>query len=573
MNIQFLRSFIISFSLVFSLPVYAQSIPEFFSAGTIFRVEPSVAYLRTICTRVTDHGAINTSNDTTVVANAMTAAIASITNIFDGYHILCFPAGTYTLNDLTKTGSSCSNIWLLGEDTATIIKRSSSTGSVPATTFTDCNHLRVSNLSYNANNTTAFGGFKIYSSTDVIVEQNHFFDSVNKGGVLYANASDLYGLLFARGNTTSKDIIIRNNLFEDLQTEVAHCQRCLIDQNISIRSPTSVGLGSFAVNGTGSVLEDVTYSRNKIIDAHARGIYVGNDSNGWSNAQFRRIKIIDNEIEYITRMPTSSAIRIGASNTSTTLIGNVFDDVWILNNKIKFLRQGGVTPNDVAVIFVSIGANNAFVVNRLEISKNQIEANGRVDGQLIDVDYIRGSFIEGNHMSGVRIGAIRIQNTGTTTIKGNLCKTSTKSNVVCYTHSGVGAGTPNPSNTIWDDNYFVGINGSSNSALSNAGNGVGDVVEAPTQAQTFGDWLPDNLPNHNPINLVPGAIQTTDLLIEPGAIVVGYPCIVSFTLDLQGTRMWCEAISTTTVRVFHKNETAGDIDILSGTINVQLFVR
>jgi len=73
---------------------------------------------------------------------------------------------------------------------------------------------------------------------------------------------------------------------------------------------------------------------------------------------------------------------------------------------------------------------------------------------------------------------------------------------------------------------------------------------------------------YDPQSLAAGAVQSTTVTLA-GA-VVGDAVVCSFSLALNGTRMWAEVTAANTVTVYHQNTTSGAVDIGSGTLTVKL---
>ncbi|MFX6505030.1 phage tail fiber protein [Acinetobacter baumannii] len=73
---------------------------------------------------------------------------------------------------------------------------------------------------------------------------------------------------------------------------------------------------------------------------------------------------------------------------------------------------------------------------------------------------------------------------------------------------------------------------------------------------------------YDPPSLAAGAVQSTTVTLA-GA-VVGDAVVCSFSLALNGTRMWAEVTAANTVTVYHQNPTNAAVDIGSGTLIVKL---
>lgn len=75
----------------------------------------------------------------------------------------------------------------------------------------------------------------------------------------------------------------------------------------------------------------------------------------------------------------------------------------------------------------------------------------------------------------------------------------------------------------------------------------------------------------NPPDLADGAQQTMTPDITLTGAALGDEVMVSFSLALQGTKMWGEVQSANTIRVYHRNGTGGPINLGSGTLRVSVW--
>src|SRR5258705_13645204 len=95
----------------------------------------------------------------------------------------------------------------------------------------------------------------------VRIENNTFFDSASKP----IGNTDRYSFVFARGSEPSQDVKIINNVIDDLQLEVNHSQRVLIDRNTVKRAIATAGIGIFTVEDK-AIAEDYQITNNIVID-------------------------------------------------------------------------------------------------------------------------------------------------------------------------------------------------------------------------------------------------------------------------------------------------------------------
>jgi hypothetical protein len=533
------------------------------------QTEPDIAYLKSIATNLLTGGfgvaGNGSTNDTAAISAAITACRAATLNVWSRYHVLYAPGATYRIRDLNRSAGTCDNLLIIGDGDKTIFQRVAGVGNIPIGDWQTATHLRLMNFAIDQVGLTAFGGWKFYQANDVIIENLHIYDSVNKGGGLMGNAQDLYGILFGKGSATSKNIVFRNNLIEDLQCEFDHCQRCLIEDNTSIRSPTSCALGSFALAGGSDIMEDYTVRNNTVIDAYARPISFTLDTSGTSNSVCRRINIYGNQIRWQGVSATASAIRIGSGNTTWPLTGIVFEDISIVANRIAILKTGTLVTTPT--IYVSIGALNAFTLEGGEISQNIIEGSNMVDDAMIDVDYVRDFLIDSNVLTGCRNQGINVASAGTTDVSNNIVTMTGAAPSNPYVYSGLDVGSLG--NNTFVNNRWRGSPFSA-TGLSNAGSDTGDSIAAPTSANTGNDMLWAQK-THDWGDLAAGDQQSTTVSVF-GALI-GSPASASFSLSLANTYLRAEVTATDTVTVTQMNPTAGAINVASGTLKALVIVR
>ena len=243
---------------------------------------------------VTTYGAIpdDSVDDSLAIRKAIDAAPANST--------IYFPRGTYLLAGVTINGRT--GLTLSGDgSTLTILKRN---GSYPhifeSTGSTD---IRVTQLGFDANGVTSFGGFDFKNAKRITITKNHFFDSKKQP----VGGNDRYSWVFGRGSVPSEDILISDNLIEDLQLEVDFGLRVRIEGNTVVRPVNTAGIGVFTVNNNTSA-QDYTIQKNTIVDpvVSAGGIVVHLDPPSSSYSTMKTFRILDNQIvytKYIRREP------------------------------------------------------------------------------------------------------------------------------------------------------------------------------------------------------------------------------------------------------------------------------
>lgn len=73
---------------------------------------------------------------------------------------------------------------------------------------------------------------------------------------------------------------------------------------------------------------------------------------------------------------------------------------------------------------------------------------------------------------------------------------------------------------------------------------------------------------YNPPNITNGSTATTTITVAGAAL--GDFVIASFSLALNGIRLYPEVTATDTVTVTFINNTGGDVDLASGTLKVKV---
>ena len=231
------------------------------------------------------------ADDTTAIQAAINAAKPGET--------IYFPAGVYSVsNFVVKNRSSLS---FAGEGQKSTIKQK--TGAARIATIEASRDIEISNLTFDANGIASYGGVVFYAAKGVRIENNTFLDSAPKLG----GKTDRYSFVFARGSEPSQDVKIINNVIDDLQLEVNHSQRVVIDRNTVKRAVATAGIGIFTV-GDKAIAEDYQITNNTVVDPLGAGFSVGIDPPTDSHCILRRITIADNQV--IRTKTTGYGVRI-----------------------------------------------------------------------------------------------------------------------------------------------------------------------------------------------------------------------------------------------------------------------
>lgn len=310
--------------------------------------------------------------------------------------IIYFPRGTYRAaglrihnrTDLTLTGDG---------STTTVLKRNGAYPKiVESSGSTD---IRVTQLGFDANGVTAFGGFNFYDAKRITITKTHFFDSAQQP----VGRSDRYSWVFGRGSVPSEDILIRDNLVQDLQVEVDFAHRVRIEGNTVVRPVRTAGIGVFTITHRTSA-QEYTIRRNTIVDpvVSAGGIVVHLDPPSTNHSRMKTFRILENQIVY-TRFISSNhaaAIRLGTGDNSQATAGNLFDDIVIQNNVI-YKDPGSAYDfgNVHAVIFGNSSAAANFRFDNTNVSHNRVHYNNTRGLRIVDIRQKGINYVESNNLT------------------------------------------------------------------------------------------------------------------------------------------------------------------------------
>ncbi|MPZ76986.1 MAG: hypothetical protein GEU77_10715 [Deltaproteobacteria bacterium] len=320
-----------------------------------------------------------------------TAAIQKTINAAPDGSTIYFPAGTYDVSNLQV--KSRSGLSFIGEGRNSVIKQK--TGAQRIATFTNSRDIVITKLSFDANGIKSYGGVVFYAVTGVQIENNSFVDSAPKP----IASTDRYSFVFAKGSQPSRDIKILNNVIEDLQLEVNHSRRVVIEGNTVSRAVKTAGIGIFTV-GHNAIAEDYLIKGNEIIDPPGAGFSVGIDPPTSRNCVFRWITIINNRV--IRTKTAGFGIRIGTPDSSKASTGNVFEDIVVKDNLFQI---GTTAPASREVIFANTSAKSGISFDRLTVAGNTIENHGPINqGFAIDLRGVQNSIIADNTVKGVGSG-------------------------------------------------------------------------------------------------------------------------------------------------------------------------
>jgi parallel beta-helix repeat protein len=302
-----------------------------------------------------------------------------------------FPPGIYDVSNFVVKNRS--GLSFTGDGRQSMIRQKS--GAARMATIEASSDIAITNLAFDANGIVSYGGVVFYAVKGVRIENNIFIDRAAKP----IGSTDRYSFVFGRGSVPSQDIKILNNMIEDLQLEVDHAQRVLIDRNTVKRAIATAGIGIFTV-GDKAIAEDYQITNNTILDPPGAGLSVGLDPPTDSHCIFRRITMAGNQI--VRSRTAGYGIRVGTPDNSKKSAGNVFENIEINNNRI--LLESGA-PAQLQQIFFNTSASAAVSFDRVTVTNNIIESAGPQNrGYAIDLRRVQNSRIADNSVKGVTNG-------------------------------------------------------------------------------------------------------------------------------------------------------------------------
>jgi len=320
-----------------------------------------------------------------------TRAIQAAINHANAGEKIYFPPGIYDVSNFVVKNRS--GLSFTGDGRQSMIRQKS--GAARMATIEASSDIAITNLAFDANGIVSYGGVVFYAVKGVLIENNIFIDRAAKP----IGSTDRYSFVFGRGPVPSQDIKILNNMIEDLQLEVDHAQRVLIDRNTVKRAIATAGIGIFTV-GDKAIAEDYQITNNTILDPPGAGLSVGLDPPTDSHCIFRRITMAGNQI--IRTKTAGYGIRVGTPDNSKKSAGNVFENIEINNNRI--LLESGA-PAQLQQIFFNTSASAAVSFDRVTVTNNIIESAGPQNrGYAIDLRRVQNSRIADNTVKGVTNG-------------------------------------------------------------------------------------------------------------------------------------------------------------------------
>jgi parallel beta-helix repeat protein len=358
-------------------------------------------------TRLDTYAALDgVTDDSTNFETAITAALASSTNLYQGYHVLYHPGGTCLLDNPTFVGVN--HLMILGNGRSSLFKQKSGAGGF--FTISSSTHVRISSCGFDANNVAQFGGVRWFADRDVIIDRNHFYDSAYPRAV---GGNDRYSVVMGNGGSLSTDIMFIYNLVEDLQIEIDMCKGVLIAHNVSLRSPTTAAIGCWTVADSGHI-EDVLITENFIHDAHNYGIAILKDNASYLDTVIKNVQILNNNI--VKNVSTVSAIVVGVLALSTEA-DDVYEDIVVEGNTIY--KPRGTPSYGSGETAIQFYAPEPVLFERCRIRANRIDMAG-VSGVAIEMRRASNCLIQGNDIANCLYGINIANGPRNTTVRDNI---------------------------------------------------------------------------------------------------------------------------------------------------------
>jgi hypothetical protein len=501
-----------------------------------------------------------TTNNTQKILDAVTATLASSTNLFRGYHVLYLDQAGEFLMSPTWTGIS--NLMILGENNRSIWVE----GGSYFLDFIDCTRLALINLDWDLRGFNAFGGIKNESTNGMIFRGNHVFDSLdhdlNNSGSLdrFAIATTVSEATFNHNFRFE----VEDNVFEDSQPSFGPLNFYRFCNNKIIRGGTVTAGVGFWANGDGWSCNDGVISGNKFIDCRNSALALNKDVASTVNTSWQRILISDNDFDFYNASP--NGIFLGTALNVSSQTNDTFKNIYIVGNRFRYhescpLMAGGLdtdvihttTPNDAA----------SFGFENLHIAGNYIDGGWRAFAGM-QLHRIFNSHIESNVIVRMRYSGIvatsRESGAANLTIRNNVVEVLGKDGSL----GGAYALGECHGNVIFTSNKYLG---SPNPIFTQAVDGTGNTIDTPVSANSYGQVIHFSTYGNaagqqwNPASLDNGQFEDKDwtvLGVEPGDHVISFSMP---TLTEVGWLWQASIPANDTVRIRIINNTGGTINL------------
>lgn len=347
-----------------------------------------------------DYGAVGDGvADDTVAIRAAAAALATM-----GGGVMLVPPGTYRLATGTQVDLA-SNVIVQGCGRSSLFKRDGP--GVMVFRINGSSHVTVRDTACDFNGAPEFFryiGLRGASPKNIRIENNRVFDTnpVRIGG------GDKWAFeLSAESGVTENVWVVGNHTSDDMQCTAggASIRNYWITDNY-LFDGTSNGIAVTQL-GSGSIQENITIARNKILRPKGLGIIVGPDNPEVvrTGCILRDVHVHDNQVFYEGTITTPLGIEVRHQNT--------FENVSIHNNKVI---ERGARNSGEGIRVVRSGASGTAVADSVRVSNNTVRgfANG------IHINHSRDVVVAENIGRDITT-TIRVTEVPGLTVIGNAC--------------------------------------------------------------------------------------------------------------------------------------------------------
>jgi hypothetical protein len=286
----------------------------------------------------------------------------------------------------------------------------------PLPTFQNCTNIRVRGLKFDCNGNPAFGGLRFWNCSRVWIEDNHFYDSDPQPLNGFDRvALQFYSASMATPSPWCQDIVIRNNLFEDLQVETYVSKNVWFTGNTVRRSVATGGFVAMVRNYAGQTVENVFVTDNQFENCQGACVYLGLELDGQSDCTFRNIVISRNVMVFGSGL-CRRGVYFGVVDTSWTVPGMKYDQVQITDNHFFVKASSAQLPGFLNGIMGNNSSTANIAFERIEVRGNVFLGNGT--GTAIDLRRISHSKVHDNHAFGF-LNGISLTLLGGNVVEGN----------------------------------------------------------------------------------------------------------------------------------------------------------